>query len=217
MDIFLADTFGVYMANSFIVAISITLGNIVFCLMCGYVLARKIFPGNQLVLMSVLIVMMIPPYVVMIPLYRMMTALQWINTYQALIVPWLVTPFGVFLMRQYILSLPSDIEEAARIDGASEWYLVFRIVMPLCKPGIVVLGLYVFLASWNSFLFPFILANDTAHRTLPVGLAAFHNKHTIDWAHLMAGASISALPVIGIFIAFHKQIIQGMTAGALKE
>ncbi|MBD1209996.1 MAG: carbohydrate ABC transporter permease [Ignavibacteria bacterium] len=216
-DILLADTFGRYFLNSLGISVIVTLGNLLFCLMAAFAFARKEFRGRELFFTTVLGVMMIPPHVVMIPLYRMMVAFGWINTYYALIIPWLVMPFGIFLLRQYILSLPRDVEDAARIDGASEWYVLFRIVLPLAKPALTVLALYVFLATWNSFLFPFLFANDTAHRTLTVGLASFQGKQTIDWSHLMAGASISALPILILFLIFQKQIIQGLTAGALKE
>jgi multiple sugar transport system permease protein len=211
------DTFGVYVLNSVLVASVVTLGNVVFCLMCGYAFARKEFRAKQVLFLTVLGVMMIPPHVVMIPLYRMMVNFGWINTYWALIVPWLVTPFGIFLVRQYVSGIPADVEDAARIDGASEWYVLFRVVMPLCKPVLVVLALYTFLSNWNSFLFPFLFTNDLKHRTLPVALAFFHGKQTVDWANLMASASMAALPILLLFAAFQKQIIQGMTAGALKE
>ncbi len=216
-DILLADTFGRYFLNSLGISVVVTLGNLLFCLMAAFAFARKEFRGRELFFTTVLGVMMIPPHVVMIPLYRMMVAFGWINTYYALIIPWLVMPFGIFLLRQYILSLPRDVEDAARVDGASEWYVLFRIVLPLAKPALTVLALYVFLATWNSFLFPFLFANDTAHRTLTVGLASFQGKQTIDWSHLMAGASISAVPILVLFLIFQKQIIQGLIAGALKE
>jgi multiple sugar transport system permease protein len=153
----------------------------------------------------------------MIPLYRMMVNFGWINTYWALIVPWLVTPFGIFLVRQYVVGLPRDVEDAARIDGAGEWYILFRIVAPLCKPVLTVLAIFTFLNNWNSFLFPFLFTNDESHRTLPVGLAFYLGKQSIDWGHLMAGASMSALPILLLFVFFQRQIIQGLTAGALKE
>lgn len=216
-DILLADTFGRYFLNSLGISVVVTLGNLLFCLMAAFAFARKEFRGRELFFTTVLGVMMIPPHVVMIPLYRMMVAFGWINTYYALIIPWLVMPFGIFLLRQYILGLPRDVEDAARMDGASEWYVLFRIVLPLAKPALTVLALYIFLATWNSFLFPFLFANDTAHRTLTVGLASFQGKQTIDWSHLMAGASISAVPILVLFLIFQKQIIQGLTAGALKE
>ncbi|TAE29508.1 MAG: carbohydrate ABC transporter permease [Candidatus Kapaibacterium sp.] len=212
-----SDTFGVYLANSFFVAGAVTLGNVVLCLFCGYAFARKEFRGKQLFFLSVLGVMMIPPHVVMIPLYRMMVQFGWINSYLALILPWLVTPFGIFLVRQYVQGIPADVEDAARIDGASEWYIVWRVVMPLCKPVLVVLALYTFLSQWNAFLFPFLFTNDLEHRTLTVALAFFHGKQTVEWANLMASASIAAVPIIALFLVFQRQIIQAMTIGALKE
>ena len=212
-----SDSFGVYFFNSVLIGLLVTIGNVIFCFLCGYSLARKSFQGNRLVFLSLLGVMAIPPQVMMIPLYRIMVQLQWINSYYALIIPWLVTPFGIFLVRQFVATLPADIEDAARLDGASELRIVFSIVMRLCKPILVVLAIYIFLGNWNTFLYPFLFTNDTTHRTLPVGLAFYLGKQSIDWGHLMAGASISALPVLLLFAIFQKQIIKGLTAGALKE
>jgi len=108
-------------------------------------------------------------------------------------------------------------EDAARIDGAGEWYILWRIVAPLCRPVLTVLAIYTFLSNWNSFLFPFLFTNDEAHRTLPVGLAFYLGKQSIDWGHLMAGASIAAAPILLLFVVFQRRIIEGLTAGALKE
>jgi len=212
-----SDIFGTYFLNSVIVATLVTAGNIVFCIMVAYVFARKDFPGKDAIFVSVLAVLIIPPHVVMIPLYRMMVNFGWINSYFSLVIPWMVTPFAIFLLRQFISTIPVDIEDAARIDGAGQWYILFRIIMPICKPILTVLGIYTFLGNWNSFLFPYLFTNDDFYRTLPVGLTFYLGKQSIDWGHLMAGAGISALPIIVIFIFFQKQIIQGLTAGALKE
>jgi len=212
-----SDNFLRYFLNSLLIASVVTAGNIVFCLWAGYAFARRRFKGRALMFALVIGVLMIPQQVIMIPLYRLMAEFGWINTYASLIVPWLVTPFGIFLVRQYLVSLPSEIEDAARTDGAGEWYILFRIVMPLSKPILTVLAIYIFLSNWNSFLFPFLFVNDEAHRTLPVGLAFYLGKQSIDWGHLMAGASISAIPIILLFILFQKRIIEGLTAGALKE
>lgn len=217
IDAFSSDTFAVYFLNSTIVATAVTLCNLLFCLFTGYALARRDFSGKSIIMASVLGLLIIPSHVVMIPLYRIMVSLGWINSYFSLIVPWIVTPFGVFLLKQYIDALPHQIEDAARIDGASEWYIIFRIVMPLCRPILTVLAIYTFLNNWNSFLFPFLFTNDAAHRTLPVGLTFYLGKQSIDWGHLMAGAGISALPIFLIFIFFQRRIIKGLTAGALKE
>ena len=216
-DTFTSDSFLRYFINSVIVAIIVTLCNLLFCSMTGYVLARKNFFGKKIIIASVLGLLIIPAHVVMIPLYRIMTTLGWINTYWALIIPWIVSPFGVFLVKQFIESLPNQMEDAARIDGASEWYIFFRIVMPLCKPILTVLAIYIFINNWNSFLFPFLFTNNENFRTLPVGLTFYLGKQSIDWGHLMAGASISALPILLLFLFFQKRIIQGLTAGALKE
>lgn len=217
VDALNSDSFGRYFLNSLFVAACVTAGNIFFGTAVAWAFARRSFPGKSLLFGSVLGVLIVPPHVIMIPLYRLMVEFGWINTYAALIVPWLVAPMGIFMVRQYIASLPADIEDAARIDGAGEWYILTRIVFPLCRPILTVLGIYTFLSNWNSFLFPFLFVNDEVHRTLPVGLAFYIGKQSIDWGHLMAGAAISAVPVLVLFLVFQRQIIQGLTAGAVKE
>ncbi len=216
-DALQADNFGRYFFNSLFVSTIVTIGNLVFSIMTAYALARKEFILNKLLFFTVLAILIVPPHVIMIPLYKLMVKFNWINTYYALIIPWIITPFSIFLLKQYIETLPRDIEDAARIDGANEWYILFKIVVPLSKPILTVLAIYVFLSNWNSFLFPFLFTNLPEYRTLPVGLAFYLGKQSIDWGHLMAGASISALPVIILFLLFQRQIIQGLTAGALKE
>lgn len=212
-----SDSFDIYLFNSLFVAIIVTIANIFFCTITGYALARKKFKGNKLVLLSIIAVMMIPPHVIMIPLYRTMVNFDWINTYQALIIPWMVTPFGVFLVKQYLSNIPEGIEQAAMIDGASQFQIITRIIFPLAKPIIIVLAVYIFLMNWNSFLFPFLFTNNSDYWTLPVGLTFYLGKQSIDWGHLMSGASISAIPIIIIFLMFQKQIIKGLTTGAIKE
>ncbi len=212
-----SDQFDLFFFNSIIVAFFVTAGNVLFCLFAGYALARKKFPGSRYIFFTILAVMIIPPHVIMIPLYRLMVEFGWINSYWALIVPWLVTPFGIFLVRQYLLSIPSDMEDSARVDGAGEWYIIIRIVMPLARPVLTVLAIYIFLNNWNSFLFPYLFTNDEFHRTLPVGLAFYLGKQSIDWGNLMAGAAISAIPVLILFVIFQKTIVKGLIAGALKE
>ena len=215
-DVFSAGPFGTYLRNSTIVAVTVVVGNVLFCTMVGYALARRRIPGKAFWGVTVIAVMMIPPQVIMIPMYRLMVSFGWIDTFYALIVPFLVTPFGVFLMMQYIRGLPVEIEEAARIDGTGELGLLFRIIMPMSLPMLVVLGLYTFLTTWNTFLYPFLFTNSSDMRTLTVGLTFYLGNQSVDWGHLMAGASISALPVILVFVIFQRQIIQGMTAGAVK-
>jgi len=205
-----------FVFNSALVAVIVTVGNIVFCLMSGYALARKRFFGNKLLFISATAVLMIPQHVVIIPVYILVSKLGMHNTYWALILPWLVNPLGIFLMRQYISNLPDDCEQAARIDGAGEFRILFQIVMPLCKPALAVLAIQVFLTNWNSFLYPFILTSSPELYTLPVGLAMMQGLQQINLGQLMAGSTIAALPVIVVFLLFQRQIAEGITAGAVK-
>lgn len=216
-DALASDSFFKYFLNSFIVSITVVAGNVFFCFLSGYAFTRRKFKSKKLLFATVLGVLIVPPHIVMIPLYRLMADLDWLNTYYALILPWMVTPFSIFLIKQYIESIPMEIEMAARVDGASLRKILFSIVFPVSRPILTIVAIYTFLTNWNSFLFPFIFTNDESMRTLPVGLAFYLGKQSIDWGHLMAGAAISALPILIIFVVFQKQIIKGLTAGALKE
>ena len=212
-----SDNFGQYFINSLIVSVSTSAANILFSTMVGYALARRKFYGKTLLMSSILGVLIIPSHVIMIPLYRLIVEIGWLNTYWALIVPWCVTPFGIFLVWQYMRSIPIELEDSARIDGAGFWQIFFKIIFPTAKPVLIVLAIYTFLTNWNSFLFPFLFTNEEQYRTLPVGLTFYLGKQSIDWGHLMAGASLSELPILFFFIIFQKQIIKGLLAGALKE
>ncbi len=217
VDTLQTDNFGLYFLNSILVVLIVTVGNVLFCYTVAYALSRRNFKYQNLILISILSILTIPPHVIMIPLYDMMVVFGWINTYYALTIPWLITPFGIFLVYQYLKSIPFEIEEAAKIDGASDFRIIYFLIMPIAKPILSVLFLFTLLSNWNSFLFPFLLTNDEAHRTLPVGLAFYLGKQSIDWGHLMAGASIAALPVLILYLIFQKEIIKSLTAGALKD
>lgn len=215
-EILSADNFGLYFFNSLVVAVAVTVGNIIFCFMVGYALERKTYVLNKIIFFTVLAVLIIPQHIVMIPLYRLMVIFGWLNSFFALIIPWMVTPFGIFLVKQYIKQLPKEIEESARLDGCGDFGILFRIVMPLSYPILIVLGIFTFLSNWNSFLYPFLFTNDEAVRTLPVGLAFYLGKQSIDWGNLMAGASVSSIPILILFLIFQKYIIRGLIQGALK-
>ncbi len=215
--IFSSNNFGLYLFNSLFVGIVVTIGNILFCFMCGYALARKIVPGSKFWFYTVLIVLMVPVHIVIIPIYILMQKSGLYDSYWALILPWLVNPIGVFLVRQYVSTLPSSLEEAARIDGAGEMRILFKIVMPLCKPALAILAIQVFMTNWNSFLFPFILTSSEQYRTLPVALAMLLGYQSIDWHQLMAGSVVSVVPILVLFIIFQRHIISGITAGAFKQ
>ena len=203
--------------NSVLIAVAVTSGNLIFALMTGYVLARGKSRLTRLWVVSILAVMMMPAHVLIIPLFIEMQAFGWIDTYAALIVPFLVHPIAIFIMRQYIASLPSELEDAARVDGAGEFYILFRIVAPLCKPAMAVVAIQIFLLNWNLFLFPFIFTTRPEMRTLPVALAFFQGYQQINWPHLLAASTLATVPILFVFLLFQRQIISGLTAGALKE
>ncbi len=203
--------------NSVLVGILVTVGNVVFCFMVGYALARHRSVWNKLAFGSCLLVLMVPAHVTIIPLYLMAIKTGWYDSYFALIVPWLVTPIGIFLVKQYVEGIPAALEEAARVDGAGEMTILFRVVMPICKPVLVVLAIQVFVTNWNSFLYPFILTSRDSLRTLPVALAMLQGHQAIDWPHLMAGSVVAVLPVLVVFFVMQRHILSGIMSGGLKQ
>ena len=216
-DLFSTMNLSRYLLNSFIVGTVVTIGNILFCFMVAYSLARYRFLFNKLLFVSVIAVLMIPAHITIIPLYLLCLKTGLYNSYWALILPWLVNPIGIFLVKQYIEAIPPSMEEAARIDGAGEMRIIFTIVMPLCKPALAVLAIQVFFTNWNSFLFPFILTSSDHLRTLPVALALFQGHQAIDWPHLMAGSTVAVMPVLVLFLVMQRHIVSGITAGAVRQ
>lgn len=216
-DLFLDGNLGRSLFNSLFVGVSVTIGNILFCFMVAYTIARYRYLTNKLLFGAVIAVLMIPAHVTIIPLYVLCYKAGIYDTYWALILPWLVNPIGIFLVKQYIETIPPSMEEAARIDGAGELRVLVRVVMPLCKPALAVLAIQVFFTNWNSFLFPFILTSSDQLRTLPVALALLQGHQAVDWQHLMAGSAIAVLPVLVLFIFVQRQIVSGITAGAVKQ
>lgn len=213
-EVWRAGPFDRYFINSFVVAAVVLVGNIVCCTMAGYAFARFRVRGGKFLFLLVLSTIMLPKQVILVPLYILMQRMGLIDSYFALTLPFLVDPFNIFLIRQYLLGIPTDCEEAARIDGAGELSILFRVVFPMLTPVLAVVAIHTTLTNWNSFLFPFILTNSTDMRTLPVGLALLsQGAHSIDWGHLMAGAVISALPVVAAFLVFQRRIIGGLTTG----
>jgi multiple sugar transport system permease protein len=207
---------GRFLLNSAFVAIVVTAGNLLFCLMAGYALARKRFFGDQFLYISATAVLMIPAHVVIIPVFILISKMGLYNSYWALILPFLVNPLGIFLMTQYIKNLPDECEQAARIDGAGEFTILFKIVAPLCKPALAVLAVQAFLSNWNSFVYPFILVSSPKLYTLPVGLAMMQGLQGMSIQEMMAGSTIATLPVVIVFLFFQRQITEGITAGAVK-
>jgi len=215
-EVFTRIPFPRYFQNSVIVASLTTLGHVFFDTLAAYAFAKLRFPGRDRIFFLMLLGLMVPFQVNLIPLYRIMGALQWLDKYAALIVPSLTSIFGIFLMRQYLQSIPDELLDAARIDGCGEFWVFGRIVAPLAMPGIATLVIFTFMDLWNSFLWPRIVTSSEAMFTLPVGLAQLQLKNTSNWTQIMAGATLTALPMILVFLLMQRRFIEGMTAGAVK-
>jgi ABC-type glycerol-3-phosphate transport system permease component len=206
-----------YFANSVFVAVVTTLGHVFFDTLAAYAFAKLTFPGRDKIFFVMLLALMVPFQVNLIPLYKIMATLHWTDTYLALIVPNLTSVFGIFLMRQFMLTIPNELLDAARIDGCNEFGVFRRVVVPLAIPGIATLIIFTFMGTWNDFLWPRIVTNSEKLFTLPVGLAQLQMKNTSNVAQIMAGTVLTALPMIIVFLFMQRQFIEGMTAGALKE
>lgn len=209
----------VYFFNSAVVAVLTTAGQLFIASMAGYAFARISFKHREPLFLLFLATTMIPPQVNIVPLFFIMRELNWIDTYQALIIPGLFGGFGIFLMRQWFKTLPAGLEEAAKIDGCNPLQTYFKIALPLALPALATLGIFTFILTWNSFMWPLIVTNSDSMRTLPVGLAVFKGsfRETTEWGQLMACAVISVIPVIGVFLLGQKYFIKGIMLGGMKE
>jgi len=209
--------FPTYFTNSAVVAILTTVGNLLFCSAAGYALAKLRFPGKRVLFAVVLGTIMVPSIVTMVPLFVLSSNLGLVNTLAGLILPFLAQAFGVFLMRQFITSIPNDLLEAARIDGASELRIYAQIVLPLCRPALATLGILTFLASWNNFLWPLVSATTEDSYTLPVALALYAiGQNRTDYDILLAGSVVVVLPVLLVFILLQRHFVRGIATTGLK-
>mgnify|MGYP000672346941 FL=1 len=208
-----------YFANSMIVALLTTLGQVIISTLAGYAFARLNFKYKNFWFFVILVTMMVPPQVNIISLFFLMRELHLVNTFPALILPGLFGGFGVFLMRQYFLSLPKDLEEAAKIDGCNIFQTFFKIGLPLALPAVVTLTIFTFVTTWNSFMWPLIITNSESMRTLPVGLAIFKGnfREITMWGDLLACSVICTIPVIAIFFLGKKYFLSDLLSGAIKE
>lgn len=210
-------SFGLYFRNSTLVALAVTFGNLAFCSMVGYALAMLRFRGREALFGAVLATLMIPGVVTFVPLFVLVANLRLADTLIALIVPFLVAPFGVFLMRQFIQSLPRELVEAGRIDGAGEFAIFWRIIWPLLSPALATLGIMTFLGNWNSFLWPLVVAQTNDSYTLPVALALFSTgQNQTEYGLLMTGATIVVAPVMIVFLVFQRRFIAGIATTGIK-
>ncbi len=205
------------MFNSVFVSVVYTVLTLIINSMAGYALAKFKFKGKNIIFALIMGTMMIPAQVLYIPQFTMMTAIGWADKYRAVIVPALANAFGIFLMRQNMISFPDSLVESARIDGYGEFAIFFRIVMPNMKPALGALGIYNFLSQWGSFMWPLIILSTKDMYTFPVALASLDGLMYKDYGMMMLGASISTIPILIMFLLFQKQFISGLMGGALKE
>jgi multiple sugar transport system permease protein len=205
-----------WLVNTIIVATIAVLAQMVLCSMAGYGFARLKFAGRSVGFFLMVATVMIPTQLLMIPTYLMFTRLGIVNTLAAAFVPWLATAFGIFLMRQFFLNLPHELEEAAALDGAGTWQIFFRIVLPLARPALATLALFTLLDSWNDLVWPLIAISDERWYTLQVGLTMFQGTRHTQWSLLMAGNVVATMPLIIAFIVAQKRFVATMTFTGLK-
>jgi multiple sugar transport system permease protein len=216
-DLFARLDFPAYFTNSAVVAVLTTAGNLLFCSAAGYALAKLPFAGKRVLFGIVLGTLMVPGIVTMVPLFVLSSNLGLVNTLAGLILPYLAQAFGVFLMRQFIQSIPDDLLEAARIDAASELRIFWQVVLPLCRPALATLGILTFLASWNNFLWPLVAATEEETYTLPVALALYAiGQNRTEYDLLLAGSVVVVLPVLVVFVLLQRHFVRGIATTGLK-
>ncbi|SFQ19871.1 carbohydrate ABC transporter permease [Tranquillimonas alkanivorans] len=202
--------------NSLLIAAITTVSNLFFDSLIGYTLCKFRFPGRQLVFIAILSTLMIPTEMLVIPWYLMSQSFGWLDSYWGIMFPGLMTAFGTFLMKQFFESVPDDFIEAARIDGLNEFQIWWTVAMPLVKPALAALAIFVFLGNWTAFLWPLIVTNSTDMYTLPVGLSSFGDEADVAWELIMTGAAISTIPTLVVFLIFQRFIIRGVVMAGLK-
>jgi multiple sugar transport system permease protein len=202
--------------NSLVIAAITTVSNVLFDSLVGYTLCKFRFPGRQIVFIAILSTLMIPTEMLVIPWYLMSQSLGWLDTYWGIMFPGLMTAFGTFLMKQFFETVPDDFIEAARIDGLNELEIWWTVAMPLVRPALAALAIFVFLGNWTAFLWPLIVTNSVDMYTLPVGLSNFGDEADVAWELIMTGAAISTLPTLVVFLIFQRFIIRGVVMAGLK-
>jgi multiple sugar transport system permease protein len=200
-----------WLMNSLIIAVAGTSLNIIFNSMAGYALARLAFPGKKALFIIILAVLMIPAQVTMIPNYLILKELGWLNSYQGMIVPAMINATFIFMMRQFFINFPKELEEAAQIDGLSRLGIFFKVVLPLAKPALAAQAIFVFMGFWNDFMRPLIVMTDTEMYTLPLGLNTFKGQYVSYWNYIMAASMVFTLPVLLLYGFFNRYFIKGIS------
>lgn len=208
--------FGRYFLNTLIVAVASVVGQIAFCSMAAYAFSRLRFRWRERIFAAYLATMMVPAIVTIIPSFLIINLFGWMNSYWALFTPTVSSVWGIFLLKQFFGTIPRDLEDSARIDGASDVTIFLKIILPLSKPALATLGVFAFMGSWKDFLWPLIVTNRMEMRTLEVGIAGFSSMYSTDWTHQMAAAVVVLVPVIVVFFAAQKYFVRGITFTGMK-
>lgn len=202
--------FGRFYLNSIFVAVCVTFGQVFTSSLAAYAFSRLKFPGRDKLFLAYLATMMIPFSVIMIPVFILLKLIGWIDTYKALIIPSMFSAYGTFMLRQFFMSLPRELEDAAKIDGCNLLGIYWRIILPLSKPALATLTTFTFIGSWGNFMWPLLVINSLEKNTLPIGLASFQSLYTTDWTLLMAGSVMVMVPIIVIFVLNQKFFVEGI-------
>lgn len=210
VEVFANFNFSNYLQNSAIVTSAVVILNLIFSPMVGYSLAKFDFPGKAVLMLFILATVMVPFTAILIPLFLIIRTIDWVNSYPGLIMPFAMSAFGIFLMRQFLLAVPDDYIDAGRIDGAGELRIYFQIVLPLIQPALVTLAIVIFVGIWDEFLWTLVITTGDALRTLPIGLAKFVEQYRTRYELMMAGSVVAAAPVILVFVALQRRFLQGM-------
>jgi len=205
-----------YFFNSAYISITVTAIVILTSAYVGYVFAKFDFWGKNAIFLCILATMMVPFPVTMIPMYLVMSRIGWVGSHKSLIIPALYSTFGIFMMRQFMHSIPNELREAAKIDGCGEFRIFWTIILPLTKSGLAALTIFTFMWNWDNFLWPLIVLNSDNAFTLPVGLAMFANQFWTDYALVLAGSTVTVAPVLLVFFLMQKRFIEGITLSGLK-
>ena len=215
-ELFVRAGMGRFLFNSFLISSCVMVLSVLFNTLAGYAFAKLRFRGRDRTFQALLAALVIPGQVAMMPLFLLLKQMGLVNTYMGVIVPGMAAIFGIFLVRQYARSIPDELLEAARIDGAGEWRIFFQIVLPALKPILVTLAIFSFLGAWNDFMWPLIVLSDESLQTLPVALASLSREHVMDYELMMAGSVVTILPVLLLFLVLQRYYIQGLLLGSVK-
>ncbi|MFI8461006.1 carbohydrate ABC transporter permease [Kitasatospora sp. NPDC085464] len=209
--------FGRVVLNSLLLSVVYTVLGGIVCTLAGYGFAKYRFRGQGVLFSLLLLALVVPTQLTIVPLFKMMVNLDWLNTYQAVLLPNLALPFGIFLMRQSMRSLPDELLQAGRIDGCGELGLFLRIALPTMRPALAALAMFLFLFQWNDFLWPLVALRDPSSYTIPVALAALTGSSDVDYGQLLTGTAVAAVPMAVLFLFLQKHFVSGMLAGAVKQ